>query len=117
MPISYKRSVRVGELIQHTVSKLVKNIKELNTKFITITEVKLTDDLLNCKIYYSVFGSQKDKNKANNILNKNTKKIRCELASILNLRLTPKILFIHDNTNENATRIFNILDQIKKQEN
>ncbi|MDR3253539.1 MAG: ribosome-binding factor A, partial [Endomicrobium sp.] len=75
MTFSYKRSVRVGELIQQTVSKLIRDIEELSTELVTIVGAKITDDLLSCRIYYSVLGSEEDKKKANEILRKNTKEI------------------------------------------
>ncbi|MDR3275178.1 MAG: 30S ribosome-binding factor RbfA [Endomicrobium sp.] len=117
MAFSYKRSIRVGELIQQTVSKLIRNIEELNTELVTIVGTKITDDLLSCRIYYSVLGSQEDKKKVNEILRKNTKEVRHQLALHLNLRRTPEISFIYDATNENAAKIFNILKQIEEEKN
>ncbi|MDR3256815.1 MAG: 30S ribosome-binding factor RbfA [Endomicrobium sp.] len=115
MPLSYKRSVRVGELIQKTVSEIVREIKDLNVGLVTVMSVKLTDDLLSCRIYYSVFGSQEDKKKADEILKKNTKEVRHQLALRLNLRRTPTISFIYDNTNENATKVFDVLKKIEEE--
>jgi ribosome-binding factor A len=115
MPLSYKRSVRVGELIQQTVSKIVRELRDLDSGLVTVMGVKLTDDLLNCRIYYSVFGSQEDKNKAQNVLKKNTKEIRHKLAMYLNLRRTPEIVFVYDGTNENAAKVFDLLKKIEKE--
>jgi ribosome-binding factor A len=115
MPLSYKRSVRVSELIQQTVSAIARGIRNLNTGLVTITGVKLTDDLLSCRIYYSVFGSQEDKKTAEEVLKKNTKEIRHQLALRLNLRRTPAILFIYDDTSENAAKIFDILKKIESE--
>ncbi|MDR2676768.1 MAG: 30S ribosome-binding factor RbfA [Endomicrobium sp.] len=115
MTLSYKRSVRVGELIQQVIPKLLRNIKELDLSkgLVTVVGVKVTDDLLNCKIYYSVFGE--NRYRINEILSKNKKLIRHKLALLLNLRRTPNIFFTYDNTNENATRIFNILKKIEEE--
>jgi ribosome-binding factor A len=117
MPLSYKRSVRVGELIQQTVSKLVRDLKDLDIGLglVTIMSVKLTDDLLNCRIYYSVFGSDEDKEKASISLKKNAKEIRHQLAMRLNLRRTPEIIFVYDGTNETADKVFNLLKKIEKE--
>jgi ribosome-binding factor A len=115
MPLSYKRSVRVSELIQQTVAAIAREIKDLNTGLVTITGVKLTDDLLSCRIYYSVLGSQEDKKTAEEVLKKNTKEIRHQLALRLNLRHTPAILFNYDDTSENAAKIFDILKKIESE--
>ncbi|MDR3281973.1 MAG: 30S ribosome-binding factor RbfA [Endomicrobium sp.] len=116
MALSYKRSVRVGEIIQQAVSKIVRDMTEcLDLGFVTIMHVKLTDDLLSCRIYYSMLGSDKDKKKIYEILMKNTKKVRHQLALYLNLRRTPAINFVYDNTTENATRIFDLLKKIEEE--
>jgi ribosome-binding factor A len=115
MALSYKRSIRVGELIQRSVSVIVREMEDLDVGLITITGVKLTDDLLSCKIYYSVIGSLEDRTKAEEILTKNTKKVRKLLALRLNLRRTPAITFVYDNSGETATKIFDILEKIESE--
>ncbi|MDR1926820.1 MAG: 30S ribosome-binding factor RbfA [Endomicrobium sp.] len=115
MPLSYKRSIRVGELIQQTVSEVVREIRDLDSIFVTVSGVKLTDDLLSCRIYYSVFGSAKDKKKTVEIFKKKTKEVRHQLALRLNLRRTPTIFFVYDDTNENAAKVFDILKRIEEE--
>ncbi|MDR3330932.1 MAG: 30S ribosome-binding factor RbfA [Endomicrobium sp.] len=114
MLLSYKRSTRVGKVVYQIVSKVVREIKGLNA-IVTVMGVKLTDDLLSAKIYYSVFGSEEDKQKTSKILRKNTKGVRYQLALRLNLRRTPVIHFVYDNTNEIATKVFDILGKIEKE--
>jgi ribosome-binding factor A len=115
MPLSYKRSVRVSELIQQNVSLIVKKMKDLDVGLVTIMSVSLTDDLLNCKIYYSVLGSEEDKKKIAGVLKKSTKQVRHKLALRLDLRRTPTISFVYDNTNERATKVFDILQKIEEE--
>jgi ribosome-binding factor A len=79
--------------------------------------VKLTDDLLSCRVFYSVFGSEDDKDKAGRILKDNTKEIRHQLALRLNLRRTPSIEFVYDNTNETASKVYDILKKIENEKN
>jgi ribosome-binding factor A len=117
MPNTYKRSTRVGELIFQTVSEIVRAIPDLNSLLVSIMGVKLTDDLLDCRIFYSVFGSEEDKTKATQILRKQAKEVRHQLALRLNLRRTPNILFEYDDTNENATKIYDLLKKIEDEKN
>jgi len=113
MSLSYKRSVRVSELIHRTIADIVREIRDLDARFVTVMGVKLTDDLLNCRIYYSVFGVREDKEKAEKVLKRNTKKVRYQLALRLNLRHTPAVSFVYDDTNESAAKIFGILKKIE----
>lgn len=113
MSLPYKRVTRVGDLIQKTVSEIIREIKDLNCGLITIVGVKLSDDLLNCRIFYSVFGSQDDKQKADIVLQKSVGLVRHELALRLNLRRTPTIIFNYDDTAEDVSRVFNIFEKVK----
>jgi ribosome-binding factor A len=115
MTLPYKRAVRVGELIQQTVSQIIREMRDLDYSIVTITGVKLSDDLLSCRIFYSVFGSKEDKQKASSVLKKCVGLIRHELALRLNLRCTPTIFFAYDDTTETASRVFNILEKIKEE--
>jgi ribosome-binding factor A len=115
MPSSYKRSVRVSELIQQTVSSIVREMKDLNAGLVTVMGASLTDDLLSCKIYYSVLGSEEDKKKIAGILKKSTKQVRHKLALRLNLRRTPTISFVYDDSNERATKVFDVLQKIEEE--
>jgi ribosome-binding factor A len=119
MRLSYKskRAIRIGELIQRSVSEVIMGIKNFDMGFVTVMGVKITDDLLSCKVYYSVFGPDEDKKKIEKIFKKNTKEVRCQLALRLNLRRTPKIFFVYDYANESAIKVFDILKKIDKEKN
>lgn len=110
---AYKRATRVAELIQENMAKILRNIKELNKGLVTVTSVRLTDDLQTCRIFYSVIGSEQDKKNADTVLKEKTKLIRFELAQNMNLRRTPTIDFKYDDSGEKAEKIFEILDKIE----
>ncbi|AKL98172.1 30S ribosome-binding factor RbfA [Endomicrobium proavitum] len=113
MPNSYKRSTRVAELIQHVISELVREIKEEGIGFVTVMGIKLTDDLLDARVFYSVLGTDEEKTKADKVLKNKTKEIRHELAGRLNLRRTPTIIFEYDDSTETATKVFDLLKKIE----
>jgi ribosome-binding factor A len=117
MPPSYKRSARVGVLIQHELSSILRDMRDLNAGLVTIMGVRLTEDLLACKAFYSVFGTDEDRNAAERILKINTKEIRRQLALRLNLRRTPALEFVYDDTNEKASKVFDILKKIEDENN
>jgi ribosome-binding factor A len=90
-------------------------MKDLDTRLVTIMGASLTDDLLSCKIYYSVLGSEEEKKKVGSVLKKSTKQVRHKLALQLNLRRTPTISFVYDDTNERATKVFDVLQKIEEE--
>lgn len=113
---SYKRSTRVAELIQREIADIIRDIKDPGLGFVTITAVKLSDDLLNARIFYSVIGSQEEVKQSAEILGKSLKNIRHELAIRLNLRKTPELDLKYDDTSEKASRVFELLEKIHKEE-
>ncbi|MDR2772275.1 MAG: 30S ribosome-binding factor RbfA [Elusimicrobiota bacterium] len=111
---TYKRATRVAELIQRTVAEIIRNFQDIDTAVVSITEVVLSDDLLNCKVYFSVFGDEEVRKKNEIILRTNVKEIRHQLALKLNLRRTPEILLYYDDSSQRAAKIIDILDKIKE---
>ena len=112
---AYKRSARVAQLIQEQVAKIFQDIKELNTGLVTVTQVKLTDDLQTCRIFYSVIGSDEDKKNAKKVLEEKLKFIRFQLAQNMDLRRTPTIDFKYDDSSEKAAKVFEILEKIENE--
>lgn len=110
---AYKRATRVAELIQENMAKIFRDIKELNQGLVTVTSVRLTDDLQTCRVFYSVIGSKEDKDNAKKVLEEKAKQIRFTLAQNMDLRRMPTIDFKYDDSGERAEKIFEILDKIK----
>ncbi|MCX5778336.1 MAG: 30S ribosome-binding factor RbfA [Elusimicrobia bacterium] len=113
---SYKRSVRVAELIQQELANIVRDIKNREIGFTTITTVTLTDDLQTARAFYSVIGTEEETQKTAVVLKAAVKEIRHELAVRLNLRRTPTLEFVFDETPVKADRIFELLEKIKSEE-
>lgn len=113
---NYKRSDRVAELIQQEISRIVLELKAPEKGFITITGVKLTDDLQEAWVYFSVLGGEEDVEKNRALLQKYLPEIRHQLAARLNLRRTPALYLEYDDTALKANKIFEILEKIKAEE-
>jgi ribosome-binding factor A len=113
---AYKRSERVAELIQHEISKIIQELKNSELGFVTITGVKVTDDLKSAVVFYSVMGSEEEIKKNIRIMKDSTAKIRYELAQKVNLRRAPALIMEYDDTAVKATRVFELLEKVKKEE-
>jgi ribosome-binding factor A len=115
--IKTQRQLKVGEELRHLISNALlrcsfydENIENNN---ITITEVNVSPDLKNAKVYVMPLGGKKKLDVLNS-LNKVTGRLKKIISSNLSLRQTPKLIFKIDETFEYAKKINDILDKIKK---
>ena len=111
-----QRQMRVGEELRHLISSVL--LREtfydqiIETNDITITEVSVSPDLKNAKIYVMPLGG-KQKLEVVNSLNKVKGRIKKLISSSITLRQIPKINFIIDESFENAKNIDDILRKIR----
>jgi len=109
----YKRSEKVAEAIHEMVSELiVKGLKDPRIGFVTITGVKVTDDLHLATIYFTVIGSEDEKNATEKGLNSARGYIRKEMGRNLRMRYIPDIVFKYDESVEYGSRIETLLKEI-----
>jgi len=108
-----KRSDKVAEEIHKIVSELlIKGLKDPRIGFVTITGVKLTTDLRQATIYFTVIGSDEEKKGTLAGLNSARGFIRKELGQALKMRFTPEIQFKYDTSVEYGQHIESILKEI-----
>ena len=111
-----QRQMRVGEELRQLISNVL--LREtfydqiIETNNITITEVSVSPDLKNAKIYVMPLGG-KQKLEVVNSLNKVKGRIKKLISSSITLRQIPKINFMIDETFENAKNIDDILGKIR----
>ena len=112
-----QRQLRVGEELRHLISNTL--LREtfydqiIENNDITITEVNVSPDLKNAKVYIMPLGG-KNKFEVLDSLNKANGRIKKLISNNINLRQTPKLQFKIDETFEYAKNIENILQKIKK---
>ncbi len=111
--MNYRRADRVAAQILADVSQIIlREIADPDMGFMTITKVKVTDDLRHAKIYYSVLGDEAKQKKATEALQKAHGHIRAELGHRLSLRFVPELAFYYDDTAAYADHINQILNKI-----
>ena len=89
-------------------------IKDEDIKFVTITGVETTNDLSFAKVYFTVLDDDK-KESTLEALNKATSFIRGELSKRVEIRHTPELKFIYDNSIEYGNHIESIIEKIKEE--
>ncbi|WP_103064202.1 30S ribosome-binding factor RbfA [Actinomyces qiguomingii] len=89
---------KVADHIQETVARLLQSrIKDPRIGFITITDVRVTGDLQQATVFYTVYGTDKEQEDTAAALRSATGLIRSEVGRALGIRLTPSITFQPDS--------------------
>ena len=111
--MAVKRSDKVGEEIHKIISELlIKGLKDPRIGFVTITGVKLTTDMRQATVYFTVIGSDEEKQHTETGLNSARGFIRKEIGQALKMRFTPDIHFKYDTSVEYGYHIESILKEI-----
>ena len=104
---------RIDEELKKEISSIINY--ELNnpkvTGMISVTRAKITPDLKYAQIYVSILNSKDVKETLAN-LKKSSGYIRTEIAKRINLRITPELIFVLDDSMEYGARIDQILKEI-----
>ena len=111
-----QRQLRVGELIKQSLGQIfLKNeakIPSLNTKLVTITEVKMSADLKSARAYVIPLGG-KEIEKTVNILTEFSYLVRKALSKKLDIKFLPRLHFVGDTSFDYAERIEKLIKQNK----
>ena len=96
------KNTRINGEVQRELSRIIsREIKDPRIAPMTsVVDAVVTSDLKQCKAYISVLGDQKAKEDTLNGLRSAVGYIRRELAHSINLRNTPEITFILDDSIE-----------------
>ena len=112
-----QRQLRVGEMIKQSLGMIfIKNeakVPNLETNKITVTEVKMSQDLKIAKAFVLPLGG-KNADEAVNILKEFSFLIRKVLSKKIEIKFLPKILFAKDESFEYAEKIERLIKQTNK---
>jgi ribosome-binding factor A len=112
-----QRQLRVGELVKQNLGELfIRNeakIPSINSKLITVTEVRMTPDLKTARVYVIPLGGI-DTRETVRILTEYSHLVRRALSKRLDIKFLPKLTFVEDNSFEYAEKIEKIIKKIKE---
>ena len=112
-----QRQLRVGEMIKQSLSMIFlreeTKISDLDTKSITVTEVRMSPDLKTAKIFVIPLGG-KDSDKVINKLKEFSFVIRKVLSKKIMVKFMPKLFFVNDDSFEYAEKIESLIRQTQK---
>jgi len=115
-----QRQLRVGELVKQNLGEIfIRNeakIPLINTKVITVTEVRMTPDLKTARAYVIPLGGV-EMDKTVSILTEFSHLVRKALSKKLDIKFLPKLSFVQDNSFEYAEKIERLIRKNKENEN
>ena len=101
-----KMSDRIRVIVAETLEQ---RIKDPRLGFITITDTRVTGDLHEATVYYTVYGSEEEKAATAAALESAKGVIRSEVGRQTGVRFTPTVTFVADAVPENALAIEHLL--------
>ncbi|PIS48018.1 MAG: hypothetical protein COT17_00425 [Elusimicrobia bacterium CG08_land_8_20_14_0_20_51_18] len=109
----YKREDRLKALFLQEVTFAIRNKEQLKKHgLLTITDVEILDEGKILRVFFSVFGSEEDKEKTGLMLSALAWEIKQSMKKRLKLRIIPNIVFMPDDTPERAGKIEEIFRKI-----
>ena len=115
--MDYQRSERVGELLTEVIADVLReDIRDPRITAVTITAAKVTKDLRQARIYFTILGcASENKDAVLAGLKSALGFIRARIGKQLKLRFVPAIEFFYDDSVDEAERIEKLLRQVKQQ--
>ena len=110
------KNTRINGEVQKVLSTLIsREIKDPRISPMTsVVAVEVAPDLKTAKVYISVLGDEEARDNTKRGLKSAASFIRGQLAKTLNLRNTPELTFIIDNSIEYGVNISKLIDEVNR---
>ncbi len=119
MPLTGHRHERIAEEIQHEVIAMLEG--ELSDPRleanVMVTEVRVSPDMKQARVYVTVEGTPAERDDALEALKKAAGFVRHELVERIQMRRSPEIIFLFDDSVDRARRIEELLREARVPEN
>lgn len=111
------RARRIADRIQRIVAEMLdRRIKDPRLGFVTVTDARITADLRDATVYYTVFGSDEEQAASAAALESAKGVIRSEVGRQTGIRHTPSLTFVVDKVHENAQHIEQLLAKARRED-
>jgi ribosome-binding factor A len=108
------RARKLADRISQIVAEMLeRRVKDPRLGFVTVTETRLTNDLREATVYYTVLGTDVERVETAMALTSATGIIRSEVGRQLGLRHTPSLAFVADALPDNAERIEELVSRAR----
>ena len=111
------RALKVADRIREIVAAALESrVKDPRLGFVTITDVRVTGDLQNASIFYTVLGDDSSRESTAAALKSACGMLRSEVGKALGLRVTPTLEFILDGLQESASALNDLMSEVAKKD-
>jgi ribosome-binding factor A len=109
------RASRVGDQIREELAELLRRqVHDPGIGFLTITHVKVSPDLQQARVYYTMIGDDEARKNSARALGRATPFLRRQIGQRLRLKRVPELTFFYDEVIEKGDRIERILLELNK---
>ena len=108
------RVERIEKIIEREIGNiLLSEVKDQRLRYVTITNVKVTNDLSIATVFYTIIGDENQIVSTKKNLEDAKGFIRSKLSKVLEIRKTPELRFKYDKSFEYGNKIEEILRNLK----
>lgn len=112
----YDRAERLKELFKELITELLRQVKDPGLKgFLTVTGLDLSADRKTATVYYSVLGSDVERENAGKALDRAAPYLRELMKKRVTIKTIPNLKFAYDDTPKKASRIDALLHKLDKE--
>lgn len=108
------RTVRINELIHRELNDILRRHYQTEAVAITVTEVRISTDLRDGKIFVAIIGDDELIIRRMAWLRRQARDIREELARRITLKFLPKLTYSIDETTPRSAKVLQMLDDMVK---
>lgn len=108
------RARQLAKRIQEIAAEAIEfRVKDPELGFVTITDARLTNDFREATVFYTVLGTEEERDASAGALERARGSIRTEVGKRLGLKHTPSIKFVVDAVPENALHLEELLREMR----
>lgn len=112
----YERNERLKELYKELVSTHLREVKDPGlVGFLTVTDVDLSTDRKTLKVYYSILGTDAERERAAAALERAAPYLRELIKKKVSVKTIPNLVFSYDDTPKKASRIDELLNKLERE--
>ena len=110
------RTSRVSEEFREVLAEEILKLKDPRIGFVTVIGVRVTPDLRHARVYYTVFGDERERAGTRAGLRSATPHLRGAIGKQVRLKFLPELEFEEDASIEQAERIDRVIEEIHRKE-